>query len=1065
MDFSEELRNILKKYIKNYNYDSLIEDINNGKTENMNEKELYELISLTTISYVGKDPDFDKVASYYLLKKLYLNINIYDYKIVLDEIIKTSVLSEKYINYCMENMNFINSILNFDNDYLINYFGLKTLENSYLLKSKTGSILETPQHLFLRVSIGISLEKINNENIKKSYDVFSKLYYTHATPTLYNSGSKYPQLSSCYLMQCGDSIDEISKTWADIAKISKWAGGIGINISDIRGYGSKIKSNNGHSDGIIPLCKVIESIGKYVNQCFSPETMVYGLFGVKRIDNIEIGDYVLTIDSSFKRVNNIYKKNINKEILKISTIYSFEEILVTKEHQIYAFNEDDGIPCYISANELTSSHKLCYCICDNKYSDNDDMIEYYKFYGTIYANGDIYENENTILIIYKEFMPIIMFLENFLIKEKINYSLIGYTFNIVLSDINKKYLRRIYNSGNCKYIDTEFFNLSKRDTKEFLNGIFESSDKYFITENRILAYQIAYLSLKYNYPRRCIKENLLYKIECICNKSLYEMYEHEDDEELNLLFENKIWFDIENIDLIDYNGDVYDLNIEDNHNYTTNLGLVHNSGKRNGSIAIYIEPWHSDIFYFCDLKRITGDESMRTRDLFLGLWIPDMFMRCVQNDDYWYLMCPDTCRGLTESYGEEFDKLYLGYVKENKYIKKVKAQDLYQKILESQFETGMPYMLYKDSCNKKSNQKNLGTIKNSNLCSEILEYSSKDETSVCNLASISLPKFIVNGEFDFNKLGEIVRLATYNLNNVIDINFYPIIETETSNFKHRPIGLGVQGLSDVFQLLKYSFDSIEASNLNKKIFECIYYNSLLESNEIAKLDGHYSSFDGSPFSKGLLQFHLWDKNIDDLHIDNYPDFDWNSLIENIKIYGTRNSLLTTVMPTASTSLIMGNCECIEPYTSNMYMRKTGKSAFLVINNNLVNDLKNINLWDDMMYDKLKKNDGSIQNISEIPIYIRNIYKTAFEITQKTIVDLSIGRAPFIDHTQSLNIFMPEPNYKKLSNAHFYGWKYGLKTGMYYLRSKPASKNKNNEDSILVCKYNGKNKGECETCSA
>jgi len=1056
MNYSEELRNVLQRYVKDYNYEILIDDINNGKTDNIGEKELYEFISLTVISYVGKDTDFDKVASYYLLKKLYLDINVMDYSIILNEIIKINVLSEEYIEYCKDNMEFINIILNFENDNLINYFGLKTLENSYLLKSKSGIILETPQHLFLRTAIGIGLKNINNEMIEKSYNIFSNLYYTHATPTLFNSGTKYPQLSSCYLMQCGDSIEEITKTWSDVAKISKWAGGIGINISDIRGYGSKIKSNNGHSDGIVPLCKVFESIGKYVNQCFAPDTMIYGQFGVKRIDEIEKGDFVTTIDGSFKKVNTIFKNKINKEILKISTPYSFENILVTKEHQLYAYNEEDGIPCFINADDLTRSYKICFSIDKNNYVDNNDMLKYYKFYGILIANGHIYEEYNNILIIFKEYNNNIQFLDNFLMDERINYTLTGNTFNIKLSDLKKEIIKNIYDIDNNKKIDIGFFNLSKRDTRELLNGIFESCDKCFITENRILAYQLSYLSLKARQPRKCYKLDILYVIDCHSDNNLYDMYEHEDDIELNSLFENKIWFDIIDIKNINYEGDVYDLNIEDNHNYTTNLGIVHNSGKRNGSIAIYIEPWHSDIFDFCDLKRITGDESMRTRDLFLGLWIPDLFMNCVQNDEYWYLMCPDTCIGLTDVYGEEFEKLYYKYIEENKYIKKIKAQELYQKILEAQFETGMPYMLYKDACNKKSNQKNLGTIKNSNLCSEILEYSSKDETSVCNLASISLPKFvnIYNNTFDFEKLAEVVRLAIYNLNNVIDINFYPIIETKTSNFKHRPIGLGVQGLSDVFQLLKYSFDSIEASNLNKKIFECIYYNSLLESNEIAKKYGPYSSFDGSPFSQGLLQFHLWNKTINELHIDNFPDFNWYSLIEDIKIYGTRNSLLTTVMPTASTSLIMGNCECIEPYSSNMYIRKTGKSAFLVINNNLITDLKNLNLWNENMYDKLKKNDGSVQHIDEIPINIKNIYKTAFEIPQKAIVDLSIGRGPFIDHTQSLNIFMAEPNYKKLNNSHFYGWKNGLKTGMYYLRSKPASKNNSNT-----------NEKTCDSCSA
>lgn len=945
----EELNNFITKNIKNddININEIINDIKDGLVENMNIEEIYEYFALKCISYVGREPNFDKISVIYILKKLYLNIDLENYEKTLNYLIETNTLSENYINYCKNNIDFINETLNFNNDYLINFFGLKTLLSSYLLKTKDGTTIETPQHMFMREAIQVNINKLDNEKIKETYYYLSNLYYTHATPTLFNSGTKYPQLSSCYLLQCGDSIEEIGKSITDMMNISKWAGGIGINLSDVRGKGSKIKSNNGKSDGIIPLCKMIESMARYVNQ----------------------------------------------------------------------------------------------------------------------------------------------------------------------------------------------------------------------------------------------------------------------------------------------------------------------SGKRNGAVAVYLEPWHSDIFSFVDLRRITGNELERTRDLFLGLWIPDLFMKKVQTEKpgekNWYLMSPDSSPGLTDCYGDKFEELYNKYVEEGKYIKQVSSQELYRRILESQCETGLPYMLYKDACNEKSNQKNLGTIKNSNLCvsgktniitdkgmfeiknlvnkkvniwngyefsdveiiktgenqtlhkieftngeelyctpyhkfyiknykeevraddleidmeligynfpliinnnllnetmkklefyfnnvdllsndsldnykliksrinllgsdckiiknnednytitftnnnlnklielgfnpdnlnkieidnegikikkitknicnedtycfndkkrhlgvfngiltgncSEIIEYSNNEEIAVCNLGSISLPKFINEDKtFNFELLGKVSYLATHNLNSVIDINFYPVPETEVSNMRHRPIGLGVQGLIDVYQIMGYSFDSLEALNLNKKIFECIYYNSLRSSIDIAKEEGCYSSFEGSPFSNGLLQFHLWGKNVDDLNIDGFPSFDWNNIIEEIKIYGTRNSLLTTIMPTGSTSQIMGNYECIEPYASNILTRVTAKREFIVINKNLVNALKELNLWNYDAYNELLYYNGSVQNM-DVPEHIKKIYRTSYELPQKFIIQQSLDRGIFIDQTQSLNIFMEKPDQEKLTKAHFYGWRNGIKTGLYYLRTKPAA---------------------------
>lgn len=453
-------------------------------------------------------------------------------------------------------------------------------------------------------------------------------------------------------------------------------------------------------------------------------------------------------------------------------------------------------------------------------------------------------------------------------------------------------------------------------------------------------------------------------------------------------------------------------------------------GKRKGSFAIYMEPWHADIFEFLDLRKNHGKEEQRARDLFYALWVPDLFMKRVEEGGNWSLMCPDECPGLSDSWGEQFEKLYTQYEKEGRVKKTIKAQDLWFHILESQIETGTPYMLYKDACNSKSNQQNLGTIKSSNLCTEIIEYTAPDEVAVCNLASIALPKFVEDGKFDFDRLFEITYVSTKNLNRIIDNNYYPVPEAKKSNLRHRPIGLGVQGLADAFILMRYPFDSPEAKQLNIDIFETIYYAALTASKDLAKEHGAYETYEGSPMSKGQLQFDLWG-------VKPTNRWEWDVLRDEIKQYGVRNSLLVAPMPTASTSQILGNNECIEPYTSNIYTRRTLSGEFVVVNKHLMRDLVKLGLWNETLKNKLIASNGSVQNIDEIPDNLKELYKTAWEISQKVIIELAADRGAYIDQSQSLNIFMENANFAKLTSMHFYGWKAGLKTGMYYLRTKAA----------------------------
>ena len=494
-------------------------------------------------------------------------------------------------------------------------------------------------------------------------------------------------------------------------------------------------------------------------------------------------------------------------------------------------------------------------------------------------------------------------------------------------------------------------------------------------------------------------------------------------------------------------------------------------GKRKGSFAIYLEPWHSDIFEFLQLKKNHGKEELRARDLFYAMWIPDLFMKRVESNEDWSLFSPDEAKDLHETYGEEFEKLYEKFEKEGKARKTVKAQDLWFEILEAQIETGNPYILYKDAANKKSNQKNLGTIKSSNLCTEIIEYTSPDEVAVCNLASIALNKFVKDDlTYDHQKLYEITKVITKNLNKVIDVNYYPVEEARNSNLRHRPIGIGVQGMADTFILMRHAFDSPEAKKLNSEIFETIYYASMEASMEIAKKEGPYKTYEGSPVSKGIFQFDMWGV------APSSKRWDWTKLKREVKKHGVRNSLLLAPMPTASTSQILGNNECFEPYTSNIYTRRVLSGEFIVVNKHLLKDLIKLKLWDENMKDRLMAANGSIQEIKEIPDDIKLLYRTVWEVSQKSIIDMAADRGAYICQSQSMNIHMQDANFGKLTSMHFHAWKRGLKTGLYYLRTKAAADaikftivkdekaiDKEQEQAAMQCSID--NQDDCEMCGS
>ena len=701
-----------------------------GIYEGVTTFELDNLAAEVAASLTVKHPDYAQLAARIAVSNLHKKTkksfsdtmsDLYEYTNPVTNQ-KAPMLADDVYQIIQDNKEVLDSTIIYDRDFSYDYFGFKTLERSYLLRTD-GQIAERPQHMLMRVSIGIHKDDI--PAAIETYEMMSKKYFTHATPTLFNAGTPKPQMSSCFLLTMkDDSIDGIYDTLKQCSKISQSAGGIGLSIHNVRAKGSYIRGTNGTSNGIVPMLRVFNDTARYVDQ---------------------------------------------------------------------------------------------------------------------------------------------------------------------------------------------------------------------------------------------------------------------------------------------------------------------GGGKRKGSFAIYLEPWHADVFDFLDLRKNHGKEEMRARDLFYAMWTPDLFMERVEANGEWTLMCPNECPGLADVYGAKFKTLYEKYEKERKGRKTIKARELWEKIVESQIETGTPYMLYKDACNEKSNQKNLGTIKSSNLCTEIVEYTAPDEVAVCNLASLALPMFVEDGKFDHEKLYNVTYKVTKNLNVVIDRNYYPVQEARNSNMRHRPIGLGVQGLADAFILLRLPFTSPEAKQLNKDIFETIYFASLKASKDLAKVDGAYETFKGSPISKGKFQFDLWGVKAKDLS----GRWDWDELRTEIIECGVRNSLMLAPMPTASTSQILGNNECFEPYTSNIYTRRVLSGEFIIVNKHLLKDLVKLGLWNDELKNEILRTNGSIQNIENIPQNIKDLYKTVWELSMKDIIDMAGERGQFIDQSQSLNLFVENANLGKLTSMHFYAWKQGLKTGMYYLRTKSA----------------------------
>lgn len=939
----------------------------------------------------------------------------------------------------------LDSVIIQDRDFYFDYFGFKTLEKSYLIKMD-GVVQERPQHMFLRVALGI--HKTNIDKAIETYNLMSQKYFTHATPTLYNAGTNRPQLSSCFLLTLEeDSIDGIYNTLKKCALISKHAGGIGLSIHNVRSKGSYISGTNGISNGIVPMLKVFNDTARYVDQCFTGDTPIYTSTGIIQIKDIKQNMRVLTHDGSFQSVEKVRSYQNNSDMVEIESNNFRIPTCMTLQHPILVLQHSNKLKAeYVEAKDIIEGDYISFPIphLDVVYSiySYDDLY----YYGIIVGNGII---ENDKLFIETDKCSDLL---NYINSDKITYKKIKNQSN-----------KTVYCITNSKLLNMNqrILSITNDSLIGFINGLLFNSKTENRTTTIFINQNIDYVGfIQYCLLRLELYSTIQENTIQIPHTKEFKILFPKQVQLLNvdvpyLIKDNTMYVQINNISRVKYDDLVYDLDIDTNHNYVTDCGIVHNGGgKRKGSFAIYLEPWHMDIYDFLNLKKPVGNDLMRAHDLFYAMWISDLFMKRVENNETWTLFCPNDTPELYDSYGDKFVELYTQYEASDLNKKTIQARDLWNQILESQIETGTPYILYKDACNEKSNQKNLGTIHSSNLCTEIVEYSSKDEIAVCNLASINLQMYInAQNTYDFKLLYNITKVITYNLNEIIDVNFYPVIEAENSNKRHRPIGIGVQGLADTFLRLRLPFESKEAKQLNIDIFETIYYAAMETSIELAKEHGTYSSYEGSPLSQGLLQCDLWG-------VKPSNRWDWNTLRENLKKYGARNSLLLAPMPTASTAQILGNNESIEPYTTNIYTRRVLAGEFTIVNKFLQEDLLKLGLWTDEIKNKIIMCEGSIQSVDEISDELKELYKTVWEIKQKNIIDMSADRAPFICQSQSLNIHIEEPTISKLTSCHFYSWKKGLKTGMYYLRSRP----KTNAIQFTVDKSLGKEKKvKFETC--
>lgn len=1108
------------------NYTSLVMKVIDQIYDTISTIKIDELSAEQCASMSSVHPDYNILAGRIIISNHQKNtddsfssvmIKLYDY---LDKHQKHSpLISEELYQIVLENRDELDALCDYSRDFLIDYFGFKTLERAYLMKINK-QIVERPQHMWLRVAIGIHGN--NLEKVKNTYELMSQKYFTHATPTLFNAGTPRPQLSSCFLLSMeSDSIEGIYNTLKDCASISKWAGGIGLHIHNIRASGSHIRGTNGDSNGIVPMLRVFNNTAKYVDQCLDPETVIYTKRGAIPIKNIVIGDEVITDDGLYYEIGKVLDNQYYGDLYTIDIKHTLYPLKLTDMHPLWTIKNDtyyqrnfDNIinmldrnlivPEFIEAKNVDKNDFIGFPI--PKFEK--DIIHYSekdcRFYGILLGDGNISNTNNLAYVaLNKETKDsTIKFVEDYLRDLNIHITYTEYDDKYIRltwtrTNMFKFTYEMCYDSNKEKYVMPSMLHLPKPKILQFIKGILETdgkvkdvqivleiTSKNIVESVRYMLLRLGILSSgtvrdrigqshirsrgKYIECKKISYILIIPKKDIICN--IFPEKNLSPSKSFTFFeYDNYLFSMVNSINLTEnYTGRVIDIEVDndDHHNFLTHNGLVKNGGgKRNGSFAIYLEPWHADIEMFLQMRKNHGDEELKARDLFYALWVPDLFMERVKTNGKWTLMCPDECPGLSDVYGDEFVALYTKYENENAGRNTVNARDLWFQILDAQMETGTPYLLYKDAVNRKSNQKNVGVIKSSNLCTEITEYSDANETAVCNLASIALPTFVDMTvdppTINYEKLHEVTKTVTENLNRIIDVNYYPTEKTRKSNMRHRPIGIGIQGLADVFMMLDLPFASEEAKTLNRHIFETMYHAALERSCELAQEQGKYETFDGSPTSEGILQFDLWDVD------PSNERYDWTTMKQKVREIGLRNSLLLAPMPTASTSQILGFNECIEPITSNIYSRRTIAGEFILTNKYLMHDLLKIDMWNEKIKNSIVANNGSIQHIDVIPEHIREKYKTVWEIPMRVLIDMAADRGAYICQSQSLNLWQEDPNYNSLTSMHFYSWSKGLKTGIYYLRRK--AKHQAQQFTIEPEKVNNADVEEedeiCEMCSS
>lgn len=1077
--------------------------------------QLYDKISTTKIDELTAEQcaalssthyDYGTIASHIVVSNHHKN-TVSDFREVVRALFNavdkngnlSPLLSKDLYDVAETHSDAINAVIDFKRDYLIDYFGFKTLEKSYLMRSN-GVIIERPQHMWMRVAIGIHGADI--AAAIETYHLMSQKYFTHATPTLFNAGTPRPQLSSCYLIAMEeDSIDGIYNTLKDCALISKWAGGIGMHIHNVRATNSQIRGTNGTSNGIVPMLRVFNNTAKYVDQCVTPETYIYTTQGPIEIQNCMYGEtQVFNLTGGVETIQNVLEHPYEGQIYNIETMHSIDNLRITPEHPVYALvgqvkglnygvienrlNKNISKFEWVDAKDLQNDDMLVYKIPSHSTDINEITADDCYMYGVLLGDGCLSNaDQNGYISLHSTNKKYILdfaiqYFENKCIKYRIDTNENTTRINWHKS-LNMPFrYSDLYDSNKTKRAHHKWLNLPIEKSKYVLKGLidtdgcknlelmFDSTSRNLIESVRFLCLKLGVLTSGYVRDRvgeshvscsgkTITNQQLAWCLKIPQTQAICELLgiDYDDKQFFKFFRYNDFLLTrIKSITVEDYSGTLYDLQMKTQHDYMIHNCIVHNGGgRRNGSFAIYLEPWHSDIEMFLEMRKNHGDEELKARDLFYALWIPDLFMERVKADGTWTLMCPNECPGLADVYGQAFVDLYTKYEQAGKGRATVKARELWFKVLDAQMETGTPYICYKDAANRKSNQQNVGTIKSSNLCAEVLEYSDENETAVCNLASIALPTFVENAMFNYDKLVEVAGVITRNLNRVIDINYYPTEKTRKSNMRHRPIGIGVQGLADVFLLLNIAYHSDEARELNRLIFETIYYGATKASAELAAIDGAYPSFAGSPASKGELQFDLW-------NVEPTPGrYDWSTLKTQIQASGMRNSLLLAPMPTASTSQILGFNECFEPFTSNIYSRRTMAGEFILTNKYLMRELIALGLWNTELKNNIIANQGSIQHIENLPADMKRRYKTVWEIPMRHVIDMAAERGAFICQSQSLNLWIEDPTYNSLTSMHFYSWSKGLKTGIYYLRRR----GKHRAQQFTIEPKNG----ECELCSA